>query len=49
MLRQHAALPLGGGNGALTSVPVAVDKVGLLHRENAVLAGQIDAEIPRVK
>ena len=32
---------------AATSVHFAFDEVGLLHRENAVLAGQIDAEIPR--
>ena len=49
ILRQHAALPLGGGDGAVTSVPSALDEVGLLHRENAILVGQINAEIPRVK
>ena len=43
---QYAALPLGDGNGAVTSVPFALDEVGLLHRENAALVGQINAEIP---
>ena len=44
-----AASPLGGGNGAVTSVPFAFDEVGLLHRESAVLVGQINAKIPRVR
>ena len=49
ILRKHAVMPVGGGDGAVTSVPFAFDEVGLLHRENAVLVAQISAEIPRVK
>ena len=45
ILRHHAALPLGGGDGAVTFVPFAFDEVGLLHRENAVLVGQINKDI----
>ena len=44
-----AALPLGGGNGAVTLFPFAFDEVGLLHRENAVPVSQINAKIPHVK
>ena len=43
------SLAASGGNGAATSVLFALDEVGLLHRENAVLVGQINAENPSVK
>ena len=49
ILRQRAASPLGGGDGAVASVPFAFDEVGLLHRESAALVGQINAEVLCVK